>query len=64
MDSGRKIADRHETCVHAEACDRMASMAGDVGLTIALNCDACAVYDSQHCPMSLSGTMRCKGMGD
>ena len=55
-------AERHDTCVHSEACDRAASMHGIQMTHKWLRCDECEVYDSEHCPMSYSGTMRCKGL--
>ena len=58
--------ERHQTCVHSEACDRLHSMhRSDASFwdneEFWLKCDQCKEYDSQHCPMSWSGTMRCMG---
>jgi len=62
--------DRHDTCVHSEACDRAymmlvrwyESQSEWTPNRPSLDCDGCDAYDSQHCPMSYSGTMRCRGL--
>lgn len=55
--------DRYDTCVHAEACDRAYTIHGRWYETEGdwMQCDKCEIYDSQHCPMAYSGTMRCRG---
>jgi len=55
--------ERHETCVHAEACDQAYEKHARwyENATDWMPCDECKLYDSQHCPMSYSGTMRCRG---
>lgn len=68
-DDGPETIDdeRHQTCVHSEACDRLHGMHGSDDASFWgnaghwLKCDQCKEYDSQHCPMSWSGTMRCVG---
>ena len=56
--------DRYDTCVHAEACDRAYTIHGRWYETEGdwMQCDKCEIYDSQHCPMAYSGTMRCRGL--
>lgn len=62
--------ERHDTCVHAEACDRAymmlvrwyESQSEWSPTRPSLDCDECEIYDSQHCPMSYSGAMRCRGL--
>lgn len=59
-----KAKDRYDTCVHAEACDRAYTIHGRwyEGKAEWMGCDRCDAYDSQHCPMAYSGTMRCGGL--
>lgn len=64
MQEVERFKERHDTCVHADACDQAYAIHGRWYETEVdwMPCDSCEVYDSQHCPMSLSGTMRCKGL--
>ena len=53
---------RHDRCVHADACDRARDMHSVEETHDWLRCEECDVYDSRNCPMAYSGTMRCRGL--